>query len=119
MTLFATVACVVSISSIGQPLPAPTDEEMKAFIPSGVIFKPDIPYRDGNAAWNLDLYTPAEKSNTPRSAIVFIHGGGFRHGDKRYQFTGEKPWYLEMLGSYAKAGYVVISINYRPRFSMR
>jgi len=53
-------------------------------IPEGVKVIADIAYRDGpSKAWRLDLATPAEPSGALRPAIVFVHGGGWRSGDKR------------------------------------
>ncbi|MCL5743635.1 MAG: alpha/beta hydrolase [Acidobacteria bacterium] len=85
----------------------PTAEQMKARVPAGVRYVPDIAYRDGNPAWKLDLAVPAERGTTPRPAFVAIHGGGWTSGDKRAGVFGELP--LE----YAQHGYVAISINYR------
>ena len=53
-------------------------------IPDSVKVVADIAYRDGpSKAWRLDLAMPKESSETPRPAIVFVHGGGWRGGDKR------------------------------------
>lgn len=51
----------------------------------------------------LDLYLPA--STGPHPAIVLVHGGGWRAGDK-------SSWNDEAL-RFAEDGYVGISINYR------
>lgn len=104
-----------SSPAFGQNLPPPSNEEMQAYVPEGVIFRPDIAYREGNEAWKLDFYMPQELGESPRPGLVFIHGGGFRAGDKRYRVRGLTPldWFLTLLGEYAQAGYVVISINYR------
>lgn len=48
-----------SSPAYGQNLPPPSNEEMKAYVPEGVTFSPDIAYRQGNDAWKLDLYMPA------------------------------------------------------------
>lgn len=64
----------------------------------------NLPYRQGNAAWTLDLYAPAE-AGPKRPAIVLIHGGGWRTGDKQ-GMRGE----AQLL---ATRGYVAASVNYR------
>ena len=74
--------------------------------PPGVTVIPDIPYREGNKAWKLDLAMPAERGDSPYPAIVYIHGGGWTKGDKRGQGIGT------VLG-YATKGFVGVSINYR------
>ena len=71
----------------------------------------DIPYRDGNNAWKLDLVMPdqgLEKNvDTSRPAIVFVHGGAWRIGDKADGIWSSYPEH------FAKLGYVCISVNYR------
>lgn len=57
--------------------------EMRARIPTDVTFVPNIAYRNGNEAWRLDLCMPAEMGSARRPGLVFVHGGGWRAGDKR------------------------------------
>lgn len=52
---------------------------------------------------SLDVYTPAEGTNHP--VIVWVHGGGWRIGDKGN--VGEKA------ACFTRAGCVFVSINYR------
>ena len=52
-----------------------TVERIMEQLPEGVTFIPDIAYREGNEAWKLDLAMPTERGDTPRPALVFIHGG--------------------------------------------
>ena len=76
-------------------------------IPDGVKVVPDLAYREGHERWTLDLAVPAEEGGPPRPAIVFVHGGGWRSGDKRREpFLGPA---LE----FAAKGYVCITVNYR------
>jgi acetyl esterase/lipase len=64
------------------------------------------PDNDGNpVALKLDLYQPAGDRVGRRPAIVYVHGGGFSHGDKS---AG-----AEFATYFAKRGFVVVSINYR------
>lgn len=53
-------------------------------IPEGIDARRDIPYADtDNPRQRLDLYLPKErKSDKTLPVIVFIHGGGWRNGDK-------------------------------------
>ncbi|MEM7147960.1 MAG: alpha/beta hydrolase [Verrucomicrobiota bacterium] len=87
--------------------PIPSDEAVQSRVPDGVTFVPNIPYREGNERWKLDLAMPSEKADSPRPAIVFIHGGGWRNGDKR------KSNFLNPALDYAAKGYVTITVNYR------
>ncbi len=84
-------------------------------LPASVEAKMDLPYADTeNAHQRLDLYLPKErKSDKPLPVIVFIHGGGWKAGDKssgagsvmrfvesgqyagvsvEYRFTDEAQW---------------------------
>ena len=69
----------------------------------------DIPYVlsteevKADALQKLDIYLPENKKFSP--VLVFIHGGGWRGGDKKnHEKKGE---------FFTKRGYVFISINYR------
>lgn len=84
-----------------------TDEQVLAGVPDGVQVELNIPYREGNDAWKLDLAMPEEQSDTPRPAIVFVHGGGWTGGDKR------TPAFLGQALEFAARGYVCITVNYR------
>lgn len=53
----------------------------------------------------LDLYEPAGDSSTERATIVWVHGGGFRSGNKEMLSDIATDW--------ARRGYVTASINYR------
>lgn len=96
--MFARFALLlaVGLSLHGQPLP------------SGVEIVPDIAYDDDHEAQKLDLYLPPkDDSDNLRPAIVFVHGGGWRGGDK-----GGGQW-RALPAEYAADGFVAISVNYR------
>jgi acetyl esterase/lipase len=64
------------------------------------------PDNQGNpVTLKLDLYQPAGDRVSRRPAIVYVHGGGFSHGDKS---AG-----ADFATYFAKRGFVVVSINYR------
>lgn len=77
-------------------------------IPPGVRVIPDIAYRESaSKAWRLDLAMPEDLGGEPLPAIVFVHGGGWRSGDKRAaNFIGPAM-------QFAAKGYVCITVNYR------
>ncbi len=53
----------------------------------------------------LDVYSPRQKSSTPRPVVVFIHGGSWNSGSKNlYAFIGRRL---------AKQGVVAVVISYR------
>ena len=55
----------------------------------------------------LDMYRPTGDTQTSRPALVWVHGGSFTGGDK----TNPVP--VDVANTFAKLGYVVVSINYR------
>jgi para-nitrobenzyl esterase len=64
------------------------------------------PDNDGNpVTLRLDLYQPSGDTVSRRPAIVYVHGGGFSHGDKS---AG-----ADFATYFAQRGYVAVSINYR------
>lgn len=64
----------------------------------------DVQYGDADhALTTLDVYTPANAKHTP--VVVYIHGGGWRRGDKAN--VAIKP------RAFNAKGYAFISINYR------
>jgi acetyl esterase/lipase len=61
--------------------------------------------RRGHTPLLLDLYRPPARTGTPRPAVVAVHGGSWRGGDRRQ--LPELNWHL------ARRGYVVAAIDYR------
>ncbi|MCB9883607.1 MAG: alpha/beta hydrolase [Planctomycetes bacterium] len=66
-------------------------------------------YTQQTETLRLDLYTPQGDTATTRAAVVVVHGGGFRSGDKG---TAQ---FVNLCNDFAKRGYIAISINYRLR----
>ncbi len=72
----------------------------------------DVPYTDGVEPQLLDVCLPVSddavgRGQEPRPAIVSIHGGSWRRGDKAaVTWRGICQWF-------ASEGYVTVSINYR------
>lgn len=58
----------------------------------------------------MDIYLPVGDPHTLRPAIIFAHGGGFVIGNKQHDDM------VALCETYAKKGYVTISIDYRQRF---
>jgi arylformamidase len=73
------------------------------------VRKVDIRYANTpgvDAKWqSLDLYAPKDAKNAP--VIIFIHGGGWRRGDK----TGEGA--QSHARFYTAHGWIYVSVNYR------
>ena len=62
-------------------------------------------YNDG--FHEMDIYTADGDSELNRPVIIFMHGGTFIGGDK------STPDCVDFCESFAKRGYVTISMNYR------
>src|SRR5690606_3851352 len=73
--------------------------------PVSVKVREDVQYGDaGDRPLLLDLYSPANRQQ-PVPGLIFIHGGGWKHGKKEdYRIYGLK---------FAEKGYVVASVQYR------
>lgn len=77
-------------------------------VPAGVEAKLDLPYAEtDNPRQKLDLYLPKlRKTEKPLPVIVFIHGGGWRGGDKAGGIGN--------VGRYVASGeYAGVSVGYR------
>jgi pectinesterase len=83
---------------------AKTDKDLQTDYPD-TEFLGDITYgKGGEKELKLDLFRP-KKGNPPYTAVIFIHGGGWRNLSKEYL----KEW-----GYYfADKGYLAVSIDYR------
>jgi acetyl esterase/lipase len=81
--------------------------EVPPEMPEGIVAIRDITFGEGSGRpLILDLYMP-ETRERPAPAIVFIHGGGWRGGNKdghRFEFY-----------HWASRGYMVAAITYRLR----
>jgi arylformamidase len=66
----------------------------------------DLPYAEPNhAQQTLDVYAPQEGAGHP--VVVWIHGGGWRQGDKAR--VHRKP------EAFVERGFVLVAVNYRLR----
>jgi acetyl esterase/lipase len=81
---------------------------------SSVVKTADLTYGSATNASNeavtltFDLYTPPQADTvTRRPAIIWVHGGSFSGGDKT------SPELVDEANTFAKKGFVNISINYR------
>lgn len=72
-----------------------------------VAVRRDVDFLGGGRAEKLDLYLPGEAANAPRPALVWVHGGGWKTGDKA---AGRER---NIGTTFARWGFVVASVNYR------
>lgn len=100
--VFLVVA--LSVPAILVPVSIPAAE------PAAKVLARDVAYSGPHQAESsngqtLDLYGPAEKPENPRPVVLFVHGGGWRRGDKA--MVGAKPQ------AFVDQGYLFASANYR------
>jgi acetyl esterase/lipase len=72
-----------------------------------VVVRRDVEFLGAGRAEKLDLYLPAGPVGAARPALVWVHGGGWKTGDKaaaRERNIGT---------TFARWGFVVASVNYR------
>src|SRR3954466_12381188 len=112
----AAVALIATALITGCTLPKPAGDSPLRYRDAtftNVSLTSDIQYGqapDANnnpVALKLDLYQPTGDTETLRPALVWVHGGSFSGGDK----TNTVP--VDVANTFAKQGYVVVSINYR------
>lgn len=120
----ATITTGTALAELRAAVPAPpagyqSEDEVKAAMiagkvklvnllqvtPDSVKVEEDIVYGDaGERPLLLDLYSPKDIDG-PLPGLVFIHGGGWKHGSKDdYRVYGL---------TFAQKGYVVASVQYR------
>jgi acetyl esterase/lipase len=96
---------------LGLLLLAPATREPDAS--RDIVVIPNLPYREGpSRQWRLDLALSKKRAGTPQPAIVVIHGGGWREGDKS-SFASDKFAVPGNIVDFAKLGFVAVTINYR------
>lgn len=116
MSRFAA-ACAVFAMGVSTALAQPSGDELElggsgamsreALEAAPVVFELDIPYADtDNPRQRLDLYLPEEPAETALPVIIFLHGGGWRQGDK-----GDGA--ARVLPFVAGGDYAAVSAGYR------
>lgn len=95
------------------------DDDVSRYAPTPAVSYPggvenfrDVTYAElsGFRPLTLDLYVPP-KGGAPKPAVVFVHGGAWRHLTARDGGTFRD--FPATLASVAARGYVVASVNYR------
>lgn len=101
--------------------PAPPDEANQVVVAAADLVVPvypdvtvteNIPYGGNGGPLLLDVCQPTDAAtsalnNGPRRAIISIHGGSWRQGDKA------DPWWRSTCEWLASEGFVAFSLNYR------
>ena len=74
---------------------------------SDVTYGSSVDQQGNTVTLKLDVYRPTGDTITNRPAVVWVHGGSFSSGDKT------SPELVDEATTFAKKGYVNVSINYR------
>jgi acetyl esterase/lipase len=99
-----TTAPALTATTPPPPTATATPEPPKEIIRDGYRIIQDVVYgTGGDTVLKLDVYIPDQTVACPTPAVVFIHGGGWRQGDK----------YPSRVNMLAQAGFVCVGINYR------
>jgi dienelactone hydrolase len=112
----ALIAAVAIAVTAGCTVPRPEGDEPLRYrdqvftdvtVTTNLVYG-SAPDSQGNpVTLRLDLYRPAGDPTISRPALVWVHGGGFQGGDKGNTVP------VDAANTFAKLGYVVVSINYR------
>src|ERR1700738_2649280 len=89
----------------------PAQQPKRPAMPDNVIFEPDLEYAPAvGGKLALDIVRPRDNSAAPHPAVLCIHGGGFR--------AGNRESYLPLCIRLAQRGYVAATGTYRlaPKF---
>ena len=112
----ALLAAVATIVAAGCTVPKPPGDSPLRYrdqvfsnvsVTSGLQYGRAPDANDNPVDLKLDLYQPTGDTQTLRPALVWVHGGSFSGGDK----TNIVP--TDVANTFARLGYVVVSINYR------
>lgn len=76
-------------------------------INKNIVYNNNVPKGIKKKYYLLDVYEPANDTTLKRPLIIWIHGGGFKFGNKNSEGT---PLWSK---SFAQRGYVCAAINYR------
>lgn len=75
-------------------------------LPASVISENNLVYKFiGKRKLYLDLFRPKNPTQTPKPAVILVHGGGWRSGDKSLL--------IPMAKQLADRGYVAAAVEYR------
>jgi para-nitrobenzyl esterase len=111
VALLVVVAAGCTLPEITPPGTAPVRYRDPIFgavtVTSNISYGSAVNLSNQTISLTLDMYRPTGDTVTSRPAIVWVHGGSFRGGDK------SSPELVDEANTFAKTGYVNVSINYR------
>jgi acetyl esterase/lipase len=101
------LALLTLLLSVSFAMPQASAQASTRGLPDNVSAHLDVEYaKAGEAILKLDIYQPKVPSSKPRPCVVWIHGGGWRSGNK----SGGAPRLAPLV---ATGDYVGVSVEYR------
>jgi acetyl esterase/lipase len=117
IALGALATAAALIATLAACSPADTDRVQPASVEQQVLIYPDVSVLEdiaygGDPLQRLDVCQPADAAtssvnNGPRRAVISVHGGSWREGDKA------TPHWRSVCEWLASEGFTVFSLNYR------
>jgi acetyl esterase/lipase len=101
--LLASCGAAVAATPASPSPPASVPVSPRTGIERGVVYCTD----DG-VALTMDIYYPSQASSTPTPAVLYVHGGGWEHGDS--SLGGVNAAIAQELTA---RGMLVAAVNYR------
>jgi acetyl esterase/lipase len=107
LAILLSISCVVPALGQAPKAPAKKGGAQTPRLPENVVLETDIEYgKAGDRSLKLDMVRPKDATDKPLPVIAFIHGGGWRNGDKRGGIANVAPLV-------ATGNYIGVSIGYR------
>jgi acetyl esterase/lipase len=100
----------ITLPLYGQQLPPVRYKDLvfaTVTVDKNIIYQSNPPAGTKEKYYLLDLYQPENDTGTSRPLIIWMHGGGFKFGNKRSRGT---PLWSKR---FAQRGYVCAAVNYR------
>lgn len=89
------------------PAAAKTEEEPPFVAPKGVTLYEEVEIgKAGNRPMHASIAVPETPPDAPMPVMVYIHGGGWNHGDRKGALGS-------ICGYVTKRGYIGVSLDYR------
>jgi acetyl esterase/lipase len=111
LVVFALVATACDTRLLAIPGEGPTRFRDEIFsdvtVTSSITYGTAVDQLGNDVTLRLDVYQPTGDEATTRPAVIWVHGGSFRSG------TRTSPEIVDQARTFAKKGYVSVSISYR------
>jgi acetyl esterase/lipase len=113
LKMFKSIFLIVLVNLLSI-VPGNSQSQYRIKIEKDIAFGETVNFKGEKEILLLDIYSPTQGIEKKRTAILWIHGGGFRYGNDKSQ-----RYIVSMSERFAKRGYVCLSINYRVRENPR